>query len=129
VLVGARSARGAIELETTETRILCDALGRIEEIVAYARNDAHRLIEECMLAANVCAADFMLRNDHPGLFRVHEGPTPDKLSQLRDFLRTVGLALGGAGDPSPADYARLTLASPTRPMRISPRRSVAIPIC
>jgi ribonuclease R len=115
VLVGARSARGAIELETTETRILCDALGRIEEIVAYARNDAHRLIEECMLAANVCAADFMLRNDHPGLFRVHEGPTPDKLSQLRDFLRTVGLALGGAGDPSPADYARLTAQVRGRP--------------
>ncbi len=115
VLVGARSARGAIEFETTETRILCDALGRIEEIVPYARNDAHRLIEECMLAANVCAADFMLRNDHPGLFRVHEGPTPDKLSQLRDFLRTVGLSLGGGGEPLPADYARLTAQVRGRP--------------
>lgn len=68
-----------------------------------------------MLAANVCAADFMQRNDHPGLFRVHEGPTPDKLSQLREFLRTVGLSLGGGGNPSPADYARLTVQIRGRP--------------
>ncbi len=115
ILVSARAARGAVEFETTETRIICDSLGRIDEIVAYARNDAHRLIEECMLAANVCAADFMQRNDHPGLFRVHEGPTPDKLSQLREFLRTVGLSLGGGGDPSPADYARLTVQIRGRP--------------
>lgn len=106
-LVAARAARGAIEIETVETRIICDALGRIEEIVPYARNDAHKLIEECMLAANVCAADLVARHDHPGLFRVHEGPTPDRLTQLRELLRTVGLSLGGAGAPSPSDYARL----------------------
>jgi ribonuclease R len=107
VLIAARAARGAIEIETVETRIVCDALGRIEEIIPYARNDAHRLIEECMLAANVCAADIMVRHTHPGLFRVHEGPTPERLTQLRELLRSVGLSLGGASDPSPADYARL----------------------
>ncbi len=106
-LIGARNARGAIEIETVETRILCDALGRIEEIVPYPRNDAHKLIEECMLAANVCAADLIARSDHPGLFRVHGGPTPDRLAQLRELLRSVGLSLGGAGAPEPSDYARL----------------------
>src|SRR5690606_11068884 len=74
-----RTRRGAIEFDTVETKILCNPLGRIERIVAYERNDAHRLIEECMLAANTCAADFAKRNKRFGLYRVHEGPTPEKL--------------------------------------------------
>ena len=115
VLAAARSARGALELETTETKIVCDSLGRIERIVPSIRNDAHRLIEECMLAANVCAADFIARKEHPGLFRIHQGPTPEKLARLREFLRGVGLSLGGGEAPVPHDYARLAQAVRQRP--------------
>ncbi len=103
----ARAARGAPELETTETQIICDANGRIERIVARVRNDAHRLIEECMLAANVCTADFLQRKGHPALLRVHEGPTPTKLETLRATLKAFGLQLGGGETPSPGDYAQL----------------------
>ncbi|MGE0805470.1 MAG: ribonuclease R family protein, partial [Burkholderiaceae bacterium] len=115
VLAKARQARGAIDFETIETKIVCDPAGRIERIVPSQRNDAHKLIEECMLAANVCAADFMGRSKHPGLFRIHEGPTPDKLHQLREFLRSVGLALGGGDDPTPRDYAELAAQIRARP--------------
>ncbi len=107
VLARSRAQRGAIEFDTVETRIESDAVGRIVRIVPVQRNDAHRLIEECMLAANVCAADFIRRGRHPALYRVHEGPTPDKLTQLRAFLKTVGMPLGGGDDPQPADYADL----------------------
>ena len=107
LLVASRNTRGAIDFETVETKIVCDPAGRIERIEPRARNDAHRLIEECMLAANTCAADFMQRSRHPGLYRVHEGPTPEKLTLLREFLRSVGLSLGGGEAPAPADYAML----------------------
>ncbi|TAK91077.1 MAG: ribonuclease R [Burkholderiaceae bacterium] len=107
VFAQARTQRGAIELETVETYIECNELGKIERIVPRTRNDAHKLIEECMLAANVCAADFMERSKHLGLFRVHEGPTPDKLNNLRAFLKTINLQLDGGDDPQPSDYARL----------------------
>jgi ribonuclease R len=106
-LVKARGVRGAMDFETTETRIVCDSAGRIEKIVARTRNDAHKLIEECMLAANTCAADFVARSRHPALYRIHEGPTPERLALLREFLQGVGLSLGGGEDPSPADYAAL----------------------
>ncbi len=115
VLAAARQARGAIDFETVETKIVCDAAGRIERIVPSQRNDAHKLIEECMLAANVCAADWMRRSRHPGLYRVHEGPVPEKLQLLREFLRSVGLALGGGDDPAPADYAALAAQVRARP--------------
>jgi ribonuclease R len=115
VFAGARSRRGALELETVETKIVCDPLGRIERIVPSVRNDAHRLIEECMLAANVCAADFLQRREHAGLYRVHEGPTPEKLARLREFLRSVGLSLGGGDQPTPHDYATLAAAVRLRP--------------
>ncbi len=115
VLLKAREARGAIDFDTTETRIVCDAAGRIEQIEPRHRNDAHRLIEECMLAANVCAADFMKRSKHLGLYRIHEGPTPEKLNLLREFLRSVGLSLGGADEPSPRDYAELAARVRERP--------------
>jgi ribonuclease R len=103
----ARAARGALELETTETQIICDANGRIERIVARTRNDAHRLIEECMLAANVCTADFLQRRKQDALLRVHEGPTPTKLETLRATLKAFSLQLGGGESPQPADYAQL----------------------
>ena len=77
-LLVARQKRGAVDFETTETQIVCDDNGRIEKIVPRTRNVAHRLIEEAMLAANVCSADFIAVSKHPGLFRVHEGPTPEK---------------------------------------------------
>jgi len=114
-LAVARQGRGAIDLETVETKIVCDPAGRIERIVPSQRNDAHRLIEECMLAANVCTADFMRRSRHPGLFRVHEGPTPERLQLLREFLRSVGLALGGGDEPTPRDYAELAAQVRARP--------------
>jgi ribonuclease R len=115
VLAKARVARGAIDFDTVETKIVVDTAGRIEKIVPRVRNDAHKLIEECMLAANVCAADFVHRGKHPALFRVHEGPTPEKLSTLRNFLRTLGLSLGVQGDPAPGDYARLSEKIRERP--------------
>lgn len=107
VFATARAERGALEFDTVETRIECDEAGRIERIVPARRNDAHRLIEECMLAANVCAADFIKRNKHDALFRVHEGPTPDKLRNLKSFLKNLGLSLGGGDEPSPIDYKAL----------------------
>ncbi|MGV7242140.1 ribonuclease R, partial [Caballeronia sp. M23-90] len=114
-LHAARQKRGAIDFDTTETYIVCNAQGKIEQIVPRHRNDAHRLIEECMLAANVCAADFLKRNKHPGLYRVHAGPTPEKLENLRAFLRGVGLALGGGEKPHASDYAALMAMVRDRP--------------
>jgi ribonuclease R len=114
-LLQARHARGAIDFETTETYIVCNAAGKIEKILPRTRNDAHRLIEECMLAANVCAADFLKRYEHPGLYRVHAGPTKEKLNQLRTFLKQIGLSLGGGDTPSAADYAELMPKIKARP--------------
>ncbi|WP_094821770.1 ribonuclease R [Bordetella genomosp. 4] len=104
LLVQQRKKRGAIDFDTVETKIVCNELGRIEQIVGLVRNDAHKLIEECMLAANTCAADFMTRSKHPGLYRIHEGPTPERLTSLREFLRTMGLSLGGGDAPTAKDY-------------------------
>lgn len=114
-LLKARQERGAIDFETTETYIVCNALGKIEKIIPRTRNDAHRLIEECMLAANVCAADFLLRHKHPGTFRVHAVPTEEKLNQLRTFLKQVGLNLGGGSKPTARDYAAVMQEIRERP--------------
>ncbi len=91
ILAKARERRGAIDFETIETQMVFDARGKIERMVPVKRNDAHRIIEECMLAANVCASAFLRANDHPMLYRVHEGPTPEKLAALREFLKGFGL--------------------------------------
>jgi ribonuclease R len=107
LLLKARHKRGAIDFETVETRMVFDDNGKIERIEPYERNDAHRLIEECMLAANVCASDFLKEREHPALYRIHEGPTPERLLKLRDFLGTFGLQLGGGEDPQAKDYAAL----------------------
>ena len=107
LLQASRKKRGAIDFDTVETKIVCNDLGRIEKIVGLVRNDAHKMIEECMLAANTCAADFLLRSKHHGLFRIHEGPTPEKLQSLRAFLKTLGLSLGGGDDPQGQDYSVL----------------------
>ena len=115
VLMQARKARGAIDFETTETYIVMDQAGKIEQILPRTRNDAHRLIEECMLAANVCAADLLERHEHPTLFRVHASPSKEKLDQLRTFLKQMGLNLGGGDKPTASDYAELLPKIKLRP--------------
>jgi len=114
-LLLARHARGAIDFETTETYIVCNEVGKIEQILPRTRNEAHKLIEECMLAANVCAADLLERHKHPSLYRVHALPTKEKLNQVRTFLKQVGLNLGGGDKPSASDYAELMPKIKTRP--------------
>jgi len=114
-LARARKKRGAIDFETVETAYVFDDKGRLANIVPVERNDAHRVIEECMLAANVCASDFLQKNEHPALYRIHEGPTPEKLAGLRDFLKGFGLDLGGGEEPHAKDYARLLDSVKHRP--------------
>ncbi|HTS51992.1 MAG TPA: ribonuclease R [Burkholderiales bacterium] len=115
VLVKARERRGAIDFESLETRMEFDDQGKITAIYPVQRNDAHRLIEECMLAANVSASDFLQRHGHRALYRIHEGPTPEKLKALREFLREFGLHLGGGDDPRAKDYAELLIEIRGRP--------------
>ena len=115
VLAKARQTRGAIDFDTVETRIVCDAEGRIARIEPARRNDAHRLIEECMLAANTCAADFLVRSKHPTLFRVHDRPSEEKLQKLRDYLKQIGLSLGGGDQPQASDYGTLLQQAAGRP--------------
>jgi len=114
-LLKSRQARGAVDFETTETQILCDENGRIERIIPRVRNDAHRLIEEAMLAANVCAADFIQRSRHPGLFRVHEGPTPEKKEILRSYLRSMGVPMTISDEPTPREFQAIAQATQERP--------------
>ena len=114
-LLQARQARGAVDFDTVETQIVCDESGRIERIEPRTRNDAHRLIEECMLAANVCSADFIQSSKHPGLFRVHEGPTPEKQDILRAYLKALGLGLSIGDTPEPRDFQRIADATKDRP--------------
>ncbi len=110
-----RGKRGAIDFETTETQIVCDDNGRIEKIVPLVRNDAHRLIEEAMLAANVCAAEFVAARKHPALYRVHEGPTPEKRVALLAYLRAIGLAASLSDEPTPGELQAIALAAKDRP--------------
>jgi ribonuclease R len=114
-LLKARNVRGAVDFETTETQIICDENGRIERIVPRVRNDAHRLIEEAMLAANVCSADYIQQSKHPGLYRVHEGPTPEKKDLLRNYLKAIGVPLTISEDPLPAEFQKIALATKERP--------------
>ena len=114
-LLQAREKRGAIDFETIETQMMFNLDGKIERIVPVVRNDAHRLIEECMLAANVCAADFLNEHKHPVLYRVHEGPTPEKLEAVREFFKEFGLQLGGGDMPEAGDYAKLLKQIKGRP--------------
>ena len=114
-LLVARGRRGAIDFETVETVLEFDEHGKIARIRPTVRNDAHRLIEECMLAANVCASDFLQSRGHHALYRVHEGPTPEKLEALRGFLKSFGLQLGGGEEPHAREYATLLARIKTRP--------------
>jgi ribonuclease R len=114
-LLSSRAVRGAVDFETTETQIVCDENGRIEKIIARTRNEAHRLIEEAMLAANVCSADYIAQSKHAGLFRVHEGPTPEKQETLRSYLKATGIPLTIGDDPKPGEFQAIALATKDRP--------------
>ncbi|MDP1928728.1 MAG: ribonuclease R [Thiobacillus sp.] len=114
-LLKARAKRGAIDFGSTETQMQFDDAGKIKAIVPVIRNDAHRIIEECMLAANVCASDYLHVNQQPALFRVHEGPTPEKLAALRGFMAEFGLDLAGGDKPHAKDYATLLEKIKDRP--------------
>ncbi len=103
-LRAAREKRGAIDFDTVETRILFDEQRKIEQILPTVRTDAHRLIEECMLCANVCAARLLEKSKLPALYRVHEPPAEERLENLREFLAEIGLGLPGGDSPSPVDF-------------------------
>jgi ribonuclease R len=115
ILLAAREKRGAIEFDSQETLMVFNDNGKIERIEATTRNDAHRLIEECMLAANVCAANFLSENTHPALYRIHEGPTPEKLEALRTFMGEFGFGVGGGDTPHAKDYGKLLARIKDRP--------------
>ena len=114
-LLKERGIRGAVDFETTETQIVCDEVGRIEKIVPRGRNVAHRVIEESMLAANVCSADFIAQSKRTALFRVHEGPTPEKIELLRNYLKAVGIGMTVSDDPAPGEFQKIAMATKERP--------------
>jgi len=110
-----RSKRGAIDFETTETRIVFGADRKIEKIVPLVRNDAHKVIEECMVAANVAAARYLKRHKMPALYRVHATPAADKVTDLQEFLNELGLGLRGGSKPTGRDYAAVLEEARGRP--------------
>jgi len=112
-----RGDSGSIEFETVEMRIVLDGDGAVRDIIPIQRNDAHRLIEECMLCANVAAARLLQESGLPALYRVHQGPDEEKLADLREYLRGLGLTLKGGSNPRPADYQRLLGQLAGRPDR------------
>ena len=107
VLRGARDRRGAIDFETVETRIIFNEARKIEAIVPVVRNDAHKIVEECMLIANVATAQFLDSVELPALFRVHEGPSASRLENLRKFLGELALDLPGGEAPTPSNYQQV----------------------
>ncbi|MCL7422685.1 MAG: ribonuclease R [Methylobacter sp.] len=115
VLRISREQRGAMDFDTQETRIVFGPDRKIEKIVPVVRNDAHKLIEEFMITANMAAARFLNRNKMPKLLRIHDGPSPDKLLSLRSFLGELGLSLGGGAKPTPLDYMHLLDSVKDRP--------------
>ena len=114
-LVKARQQRGAIEFETIESKFIFNALGRIERIEPVMRNDAHKIIEECMILANIASANFMEKHQEPALYRIHAVPGEEKLTAFRSFLAECGLSLSGGNKPTPMDYAQLLEQIKPRP--------------
>ena len=114
-LVKARQQRGAIEFETIESKFIFNALGRIERIEPVVRNDAHKIIEECMILANIASANFMEKHQEPALYRIHAVPGEEKLTAFRSFLAECGLSLSGGNKPTPTDYAQLLEQIKPRP--------------
>lgn len=111
----ARKARGAIDFDLPETKIVFGKDRKIERIVPYERFTSHRVIEESMLTANICAAKILEKSKQPGLYRVHEGPTEEKLFDLRRFLKEIGVSMPGHRSPVPADYAHILRVVQERP--------------
>ena len=111
----ARKRRGSIDFETQETQIIFGEDRKIESIKPTERNDAHKIIEECMINANVCAAHFLKRHKIPALHRAHQGPDSEKLTKVHEFLSGLGLSLSGGDDPQPSDYANLLSSVRERP--------------
>jgi ribonuclease R len=103
----ARTRRGAIDFESTEVQFQFDERGAVADIVPYERNDAHMLIEECMITANVEAANFLLRHQLPAPFRAHEPPQPDRLESLEQFLRGLGIRVPWKNRPEPRDFEKI----------------------
>ena len=114
-LLSARHQRGAIDFETIETKFIFNAMGRIDRIEPVVRNDAHKIIEECMILANIAAANFMEKHKEPALYRIHAAPSEEKLTSFRSFLSELGLTLGGALKPTTKDYAALLEKVKARP--------------
>jgi len=114
-LARSRKRRGAIEFESNETRIVFDDNRKISELVPVIRNDAHKLIEECMILANICAAAILEKHEMPALYRVHARPKAEKLEDLRAFLALQGLSLGGGATPTGLDYVALARLIEERP--------------
>ncbi|MDW6002780.1 ribonuclease R [Vibrio mangrovi] len=115
VLKGARESRGAIEFETVETKFIFNAERKIERIEPLIRNDAHKIIEECMILANIASASLVEKMKEPALYRIHETPGEERLMGFRDFLGELGLNLTGGLEPSPTDYAILMKQVGNRP--------------
>ncbi|ATF09331.1 ribonuclease R [Candidatus Enterovibrio altilux] len=115
VLRGSREQRGAIEFETIETKFLFNAMRKIERIVPVERNDAHKIIEECMILANVASARFIEKHKEAALYRVHEAPSEERLISFKNFLCEIGLSLNGGLSPSLTDYAQLANLIQNRP--------------
>ncbi len=117
VLKEAREQRGAIEFETIETKFIFNALRKIESIEPVIRNDAHKIIEECMILANIASASLVEKSKEPALYRIHESPGEERLQGFKDFLGELGLSLSGGLEPSPTDYAQLIQQINERPDR------------
>jgi len=111
----ARGRRGAIEMDLPQTRFKLNKAGEIERIEVVPRNDAHRLIEECMIAANVEAAKFLKRHRISGLFRVHARPDPDRFDELRLYLTSLGLKVAHPHHVKPRDYTKIIRQTADRP--------------
>ncbi len=114
-LLKQRKERGALDFDTEETRIIFTDKKKIKSIVPVVRNEAHRLIEECMLQANVCAAKFLHKNKTPALYRVHEVPSKEKIQNLTEFLKGLGMRVTLPPKPDAKDYAKLIERSKSRP--------------
>ena len=115
VLKRSRDHRGAIEFETVETKFIFNAERKIDRIEPVIRNDAHKIIEECMILANIASASLVEKLKEPALYRIHETPGEERLSGFRDFLGELGLNLSGGLEPSPTDYANLIKSIGERP--------------
>ncbi len=116
-LVSARRDRGAIEFETEEVRFIYNAQRKIDSVEPLVRNDAHKIIEECMILANVATAKFVEQHHQHGLFRVHDKPNPEKYNNLISYLAELGIELNKKDEPEPRDFGSITERVAERPDR------------